>query len=123
NPLMKLSTLDILDKDLGDQNDGYLNMSDEVRFRFFKEEFLLDRTYWERHYNRLRTVPFDWKEFKYRDVKKIDDIDSLINSDEIGVYLFIVKPEKMIYDLPKFVFYVGIAGEGGSGRPLKVRLK
>lgn len=120
---MALSTLDILDKNLSSANDDYLNLPAEVRFRFFREEFLLDKNYWDTHYTNLSSVPFDWKEFKYSDIRNTRDLDRIVNSSDTGVYLFVIKSDNLIYDLPKFVFYVGIAGEGKSQRPLKERLK
>lgn len=120
---MALSTLDILDKDLSRVNDYYLKLPPEVRFRFLREEFLLDKNYWDTHYANLSSIPFDWKEFKYAEISKTSDLDQIVNSDETGVYLFVIKSDQLIYDLPKFVFYVGIAGEGKSQRPLKERLK
>jgi len=50
------------------------------------------------------------------------DFDKTIATDDIGIYLFVIRPEERILELPQFVMYVGIAGEGGSNRPLKTRL-
>jgi hypothetical protein len=120
---LRQNTLDILDKELSRNNNYYLALADEVRFRFLREEFLLDKTYWDKYFPLISQYKYNWAEFKYTDINKPEAIDKLITTDEIGVYIFIIRSENMFLDMPKYVFYVGISGEGGSARPLRERLK
>lgn len=116
-------TIDILDKELTRTTNYYSSLNKEVRFRFLREEFLLDRYYWEKYHKLLSKVKFTWNEFKYTDITSTGMLDTIIPTDDIGVYVFIIKGDNLILDAPKFIFYVGIAGERNSGRPLRTRLK
>ena len=120
---MKFATLDVLDKNLSRDYQNNINAIPQHRFAFYKEELMLDPNYWNSYYEQLNKYNFNWTEFKYQDVVlgKIN-INNIINQDHTGVYLFIVKGDQLIYDLPKFVLYVGIAGENDSARPLRKRL-
>ena len=120
---MKFATLDVLDKNLSRDYQNNINAIPQHRFAFYKEELMLDPNYWNSYYEQLNKYNFNWTEFKYQDVVlgKIN-INNIINQDHTGVYLFIVKGDELIYDLPKFVLYVGIAGENDSARPLRERL-
>jgi hypothetical protein len=120
---MRQRTLDILDKDLSDKNNYYLSLPDEVRFRFLREEFLLDRTYWDKYFPLINRYSYNWEEFKYSSINTPNAIDTLISTNDIGLYIFYVRSENLFLDMPKYVFYVGISGEKGSNRPLKDRLK
>lgn len=120
---LHLSTLDILDKNLSDRHDSIHKMDAELRYPILQATFLLDKNYWETYYPKLKSTPFDWREFKYSDIKDIKDINRIIKSTDTGIYMFIIKPVNLIYDLPKFIFYIGIAGEGKSKRALRDRLK
>lgn len=120
---MKQKTLDLLDKDLSGTNDYYSKLDNEVRFRFLREQFLLDRYYWDKYFPLINKYKYHWNEFKYTDIKNPDSIDTLLPTDDIGVYVFIIKSENLFLDIPKYVFYVGISGERNSNRPLRERLK
>jgi hypothetical protein len=120
---MKQRTLDILDKELSRTNDYYSKLTDEVRFRFLREEFLLDQFYWDKYFPEINKFSYSWQEFKYTDISQPDALDQLIPTDDIGVYLFVVKAENLFLGMPVYVFYVGISGEKGSERPLRERLK
>ncbi len=120
---MQQATLDLLDRELGQKADYYHSLASEVRFRFLREEFLMDRHYWEKFHPLIDKHKLDWKEFKYSDINKPDSLDTLIADNSIGVYLFIIRAANMYLDMPKYVFYVGISGEKGSDRPLRERLK
>lgn len=120
---MARTTIDILDKELTRTTNYYASLTKEVRFRFLREEFLLDKHYWDKYYGLLSKVKFSWNEFKYTDITSTSMIDTLITTDDIGVYVFIIRGENLILEAPKFIFYVGIAGERDSKRPLRSRLK
>ena len=120
---MLQKTLDILDKELSTKANYYSGLPKEVRFRFLREEFLMDSSYWDKYHTLIDKHKLTWDEFKYSDINKPDSIDKIITNDDIGVYIFIIRGKDLFLDMPKYVFYVGIAGEGGSNRPLKERLK
>jgi hypothetical protein len=120
---MKKTTFDLLDATISKKYDSNLASSVEIRERFFTEEFWLDSPNWEKYGKELESVPFNWQEFKYTDVGVGNQLKDIILSNDSGVYMFIVKPSIQIFDMPKFVLYVGIAGENNSNRPLKKRLE
>ena len=121
---MKNVTLDVLDSNLNKEYSIYINNTPEIRFSFYQEKLMMDSNYWNKYWNLLEPYKFEWQEFKYEDVANNRlNIDSIITQNLTGVYLFILKSDKQIYDLHKYVFYVGIAGEDDSRRPLKERLK
>jgi hypothetical protein len=120
---MKKPTLDILDA-ISPVYDQYQNIQPiNARLNEYTSTFFLDNISWEFYYNNLSSIHFTWQELKYSDVvnKKVK-IDNVV-PNSIGVYLFIVKPKNLIFDVPKYVFYVGIAGAMSSNRHLNERLK
>lgn len=119
--MVKTTTLDILDAEYSKEVDNFNNLDDEFRFKNSEEIFILDPIYWEKYYQEIKNIncTFDWKEFKF-DSKP--NLDTLIPSNDIGIYMFTVKPHNLFYDFPKFVIYIGISGEKGSNRSLKDRL-
>ncbi|MDB5124833.1 MAG: hypothetical protein JWP94_2962 [Mucilaginibacter sp.] len=119
--MITLATFDILDKELTRDVSSYLAITDDYRWKNSQIEFQLDPSYWNEFYAKLKKHlgKFAWKEFKY---SVFPDLDKTITTDDIGIYLFVIRPEQRILDLPQFIMYVGIAGEGGSNRPLKTRL-
>ncbi len=120
---MKKPTLDILDAITPIYTDYQDLKPDIVRQKEYTSKFSLNNKAWETHYLELQTLTFNWNELKYSDVaeKKIS-LDQTVPKST-GVYIFIVKSNNAIYDLPKFVYYVGIAGAGGKKRTLNERLK
>ena len=120
---MKKLTLDILDSISPEyaQYQGILPFT--ARYNEYTSQFSLINQAWENHFNSIAAITFNWQEIKYGDVVnrtvKIDDVIP----DTIGVYLFIVRPINLVNNLPKYVYYVGIAGANGSNRALKDRLK
>jgi len=120
---MRFATLDVLDQNLSRDYNDNINLKSEHKFKFYKEELLLDPQNWDHYHNLLSSYNFKWTEFKYNDITSGRiDISNVINQNHTGVYLFIVKGNQLIYDLPRFVLYVGIAGENDSARSLKDRL-
>lgn len=120
---MKKPTLDILDAITPEYNEYQSITPFTARHNEYTSQFSLNNQAWNEHYRSISNITFDWKEIKYEDVvNKITLIDNIV-PDSIGVYLFIVRPFNLVSDLPKFVYYVGIAGANNSGRTLKKRLK
>ncbi len=119
--MIRDSTFDLLDASYTAHVADYLSLKDEYRYQNSEETFILDPNYWEKYYRMIDATGcnFNWQEFKY---DSRPNLDTLIPSNDIGVYLFVIKPQNRINDLPKFVIYVGISGEDGSNRPLKERL-
>jgi hypothetical protein len=50
------------------------------------------------------------------------EIEQIIGENHTGFYMFIVKPNNVVYEMPKNIFYVGMSGERNSNRPLKEHL-
>ncbi len=117
---MKQATLDLLDSELRKGNLKFQNYPFEDRFGLYRKSFLLDPSNWEKYYPQIKKYQFHWKEFKYA---KMQNINSLINSDKPGIYFFCVKPPELLYNLPNYVLYVGISNERDSNRSLQERLK
>jgi hypothetical protein len=119
--MIRDSTYDLLDASYTTHVVDFLSLKDEYRYKNSEETFILDPNYWEKYYRIINATGcvFNWQEFKY---DSRPDLDKLIPSNDIGIYLFIIKPQNRINDFPKFVVYVGISGEDGSNRPLKDRL-
>ena len=117
--MIKLQTFDLLDKELTREVDEFLKYKDEVRWDMSGIEFKLDPVYWDRFYPEISKHTFNWEEFKF---SNFPNLDKKIPTDDVGIYLFVVKAPNLIINLPQYVLYVGISGEGGSNRPLKQRL-
>jgi len=120
---MRTATLDILDKELSGEYRSWADPDFEKRKRNYTEGILHDIPNWERFYNELESYGLIWNEFKYDSIRDLSQIDRIISEEDTGFYMFIVKPNRCIFDMPKNVFYVGMSGENNSGRPLKDRLK
>lgn len=120
---MKKPTLDILDSIDPEYNAYQSILPFTARFNEYTSGFSLNNQAWEEYFNELSKIKFNWGEIRYCDVvEKSVKIDSIV-PDSVGVYLFVVRPINLINDLPKFVYYVGIAGAGGGSRSLSTRLK
>jgi hypothetical protein len=120
---MKTATLDILDKELSNKFQDWQDSNFEKRKRNYTESLVLDIPNWARYHQQIETYNLNWAEFKYDSIEDLSNIDKIINFDDTGFYMFIVKPNNCIYDMPKNVFYVGMSGENNSKRPLRERLK
>lgn len=123
---MKKLTLDILDS-INPEYAQYQNIKPiEVRLKEYTSKFFLDNQSWDTYYSELSNITFNWQELKYSDVVNRKIQLKNIVPDSIGIYLFIVKPKDLIFDSPKYIFYVGIAGASKDGvtgsRSLKDRL-
>lgn len=127
---LRKKTIDILDVHITAENDTYIKANEYTRSRTFSEHFRLDSVNWEKYYKDFDTtvtankITLAWNEFKYSDVIATPNlIDKKITTNDTGIYLFVVKSQSAIHEYSKFVLYVGISGENGSGRPLRERLK
>lgn len=120
---MKKLTLDILDA-ISPEYSSYQSITPiTARYNEYTSQFSLNNQGWEAYYRNISAITFNWQEIKYEDVvNKVIKINDVIPK-EIGVYLFIVRPLNMVNGLPRFVYYVGIAGANGSKRALNERLK
>lgn len=119
--MIKQKTLDLLDSELRDKNNKYLKYDYEDRFKIFSHDWRIDPDWSEKKYTAINKYGLKWsKPFKY---SKHPDLDKIIKSNDSGIYIFFVAPPQLILNMPQYVIYVGISGEGGSGRPLKDRLK
>jgi hypothetical protein len=116
-------TLDVLDSYITEEHSDWLSPKFKIRKRNYTESLLLDPINWEKYYKEIESHGLVWNEFKYNQIKNLNDIDSIINDNKTGFYMFVIKPNNLIYDLPKNVLYIGMSGENNSERPLKDRIK
>ena len=117
--MVTFETFDVLDKHLKAESGQIQSLDDEKRWDMLKIEFHLDSLYWNKYYSEISKHTFNWNEIKYAEH---NNMDSKITTDDIGIYLFVVKPDNMVLNMPQYVLYVGISGENDSGRPLKDRI-
>ena len=123
---MRKSTLDILDAIHPEYSQFQGIKPIHVRLKEYSSTFFLDNQSWDTYYSELSNITFNWQEIKYSDVvNKNIQLDTIVPATT-GIYLFIVKAGQLIFDLPKYVFYVGIAGASKNGiagnRSLRERL-
>jgi hypothetical protein len=116
-------TLDILDASIPDEFNKWQGLTDEVRFAHYKEIIRTDPTHWKRHQPADWAFNLPWAEFRYADVKDSAILKTIITSTQPGIYIFYIRPEKVLYQFPQLALYVGISNEGNSQRPLRDRLK
>ncbi len=119
--MVTFPTFDVLDKELSLDEKTFKAIPEEYRWDSTSTAFQIDPQYWEEYYLKVKKYlpKISWKELKY---SKFPDLNKVIKTNDIGIYLFVIRPDNMIFSYPQFVMYVGIAGEGGSKRPLKDRL-
>jgi hypothetical protein len=117
------ATLDILDASIPDEFNKWQGYPDEVRFAHYREEICTDPTHWKRHQPADWAYNLPWAEFRYADVKDGTNLKAIITSEQPGIYIFYIRPEKILYQFPQLALYVGISNEGDSKRPLRDRLK
>ncbi|KAB2654361.1 MAG: hypothetical protein DVB32_09645 [Verrucomicrobia bacterium] len=112
------ATFDMLDayERLQDRPDG-------TRFPDYREEFCTDPFLWKRHEPPAWAFELEWHEFQYSEISNPSRLNEIINSESPGLYVFYVRPERLIYNFPQFALYVGISNERGSCRPLRERLQ
>lgn len=120
---MASKTLDVLDSYLHTEHNRWADPEIKIRIRNYTEEIVLDPINWNKYYSEI--VPFGlvWTEFKYDEIDTLNKIDEKLLESTTGFYMFVLKPNNPIYDMPKNVLYVGMSGENDSRRPLKDRLK
>jgi hypothetical protein len=116
-----LATFDLLDKELSRDVKEFTILTDKYRWTNTAISFHLDTKYWEEYFGRIKPfIPkLNWQELKY---SEHHDLKKVITTKDIGIYMFVIRPSDRIFNKPEFVMYVGIAGEGGSNRPLRERL-
>ncbi len=116
-------TLDVLDSYLHKEHIVWSTPEIKHRIRNYTEAMLLDSTSWDKYYNEILPYGLVWSEFRYNEIDSLNKIDEKLLESTTGFYMFILKPNNPIYDMPKNVLYVGMSGENNSCRPLKERLK
>jgi hypothetical protein len=124
-PAPKSTTFDLLDADLTSEYARYASMSPADHNKFFRvDQLVISPHYWNKYGPEVErlTATAQWKEVLFKDLPQ--HISKQMKGDNsVGVYMFIARPIFTMYGLPGLVYYVGIAGEGDSHRPLKDRLK
>jgi len=116
-------TLDVLDSYLLTEYHRWADPEIKFRIRNYTEKIVLDTPNWDKYYKEIVPYGLVWSEFKYDDIDTLKKIDEKLLENTTGFYMFILKPNNPIYDMPKNVLYVGMSGENNSCRPLKDRLK
>lgn len=116
-----MATADILSF-LKPEHDSFNALSDKQYLKMSTREISIAPRWWDDYAGLLNTINFNWESVKYSELDNHLKNDPN-NGNGIGVYLFVVQPSFQLISLPGFVFYVGIAGEGGSGRHLRERLR
>ena len=121
----KRATFDLLDAAIPtpDEYERWQNYPDDARFPAYRKHFLTDPVFWGRHQPNDWAFELTWNEYRYADVASPAEMDARIWSDEPGVYIFYVRPTRIVYRFPQFAFYIGISNERGTNRPLRERLK
>lgn len=119
--MIQTKTFDLLDAEYTREVVDFLSLDDKFRYKNAEETMILDPNYWEKYYRIIQSYDcnFNWNEFKF---DSRPDLNALIQTNDIGVYMFIIKPINLIYGEPSYVIYVGISGEKDSNRPLKDRI-
>jgi hypothetical protein len=122
--MKKPSSFDIIDKYLQEEYRQVNTGRSQNVFNSYKKNLIINPKYWDKYFELVKDYKFDWREFRYQEVaNEVITLEDAVDSDKTGIYLFILKATNLIVDCPKYVIYVGIAGERGSERSLKTRLK
>jgi hypothetical protein len=121
--MAKSRTLDVLDSYIIPEYNDWANIKFKIRKRNYTEGLLFDLINWDKYYKEIEPYGLIWSEFKYNQIQDLNEIDLIISDNKTGFYMFVVKPNNPIYDMPKNVFYIGMSGENNSRRPLKDRIK
>jgi len=120
---MAKATLDLFDAPLGDAYGYYQGLTDEVRFKCYRQEFSIDPQKWAEHEPADWVFELNWREYRYANIQQGEDLNRLIPEDDPGIYIFYTRANRLVYRFPQFAFYVGISNERDSQRPLRERLK
>ncbi len=119
--MIKQATLDLLDSELRNETSNFKSLSYTNRLKLFTFGLRIDPLRSQEYFDRISANDLKWNEpIKYSSKPNLDNI---IKDNEVGIYLFVVEPEKLILNMPKYVLYVGISGANDSQRPLRERLK
>lgn len=114
-------TLDLLDS-LAPDYDKFMALDEIFHFKICEQRIKISPKYWNENFPLISMYTYSWTEIKYTDLGEHLKTNP-ITANGVGVYFFMVKPDNLVYSLPGFVFYVGIAGENSSRRPLNERLR
>lgn len=116
-----MATIDILSA-LKGEYDSYNNASDKHYYKLSLQKIAVTPRWWKIYGANLSNIAFNWVSVKFLELEKYLKSNPTVGN-QIGVYLFVAKPDFSVISLPSYVFYVGIAGEHGSGVPVRERLK
>jgi hypothetical protein len=114
------ATLDILDA-LAPDYAEYINLPDKYHFKASGRRIKISPKYWNDNHVEINQHQYNWTEVKYTELKAHLDANP-VSANGVGIYFFIIKPDNLVYSLPCYVFYVGVAGETDGQRPLRDRL-
>ncbi len=115
--------MDLLDPSIPGSYANYQNDIDEKRFPHYRQELSTDPVLWNRYEPPPWAFDLNWSEFRYADATDTSKLNAIITSDDPGLYLFYIRPDKPVLNFPRFALYVGISNERESKRPLRERLK
>jgi hypothetical protein len=120
---MAKATFDPFDATLGDAYSYYQKLAAGARFASYRQEFSTDPQNWKKHEPPAWVFALKWREYRYADVQRREDLHPIIPENKPGIYIFYARPDRLIHRFPQFAFYIGISNERGSQRPLRERLK
>jgi hypothetical protein len=120
---MSKVTFDLLDAPLGDVYGYIQGLPDSVRISNYQQSFLIDPQKWEQHMPDDWVFGLNWREYRYADIQKSKDLKAIIPENDPGIYIFYTRANRLVYQFPRFAFYIGISNEHNSQRPLRERLK
>lgn len=115
-------TLDLIDADLRQGHDRYLGYPPQDRWQLYKRSIQADPTRWAEFDAYFSGQQLVWQEFRYGDAVAANDIETRIQSDSPGLYIFFIRPNTLISGFSRLPLYIGISGDRDSERPLKERL-
>ena len=122
--MLKQETLDLLDSEIRNDYDRYKGYPYKDRYKLFTHPTVRIDPFWAgKVYTDEISKYID--NFKWSNpvrYSEYPDFKSIIATEDIGIYIVIGKPHTLMLNLPQHVFYVGISGEDGKGRPLRDRL-
>lgn len=119
---MEQATLDLLDSSLRGGFDKYATFEQVDQHKAYEFPLIINPHYWTKYHPLIKLGSFSWVDLKFSELDK-HIAGSLDQNTKIGIYIFYVQPPELVNGFPRYAFYVGIAGEGGSRRPLQVRLQ
>jgi len=118
--VIRQKTYDLLDLRLRTEYKRYRKLPGKDRYKLLSHTKYIDPVWSDLKFKEIKKFSLKWStSIKY---SSEPDLDTIITSNDPGIYFFYVKPKNQILGMPSFITYVGIAGEK-KPRALRERLK